>query len=57
MSELAIRTSLGHLDDCNDSMATFTRELGLSSAQLQTPTNPAAVDKLLRDPDACKTHR
>jgi hypothetical protein len=52
-----MRISLGQLQDCDDSMATFTRELGLSSAQLHTPPNPAAADKFLGDPDACRSHR
>lgn len=36
--------SLGHVDDYDDSVATFARQLGLSSVQLHTPTNLPGVD-------------
>ena len=39
-----MRISLGHVDDYDDSVATFARQLGLGSVQLHTPTNLPGVD-------------
>src|SRR5665647_2813491 len=36
--------SLGHVDEYDDSVATFAHQLGLSSVQLHTPTNLPGVD-------------
>lgn len=39
-----MRISLGHVDDYDDSVATFARQLGVNSVQLHTPTNLPGVD-------------
>jgi mannonate dehydratase len=41
---MAIRISLGHIDEYDDSVATFAHQLGLSSVQLHTPSALPGLD-------------
>lgn len=36
---MTLRISLGHIDEYDDTVATFARQLGLTSVQLHTPSN------------------
>ena len=36
---MAIRISMGHMDEYNETVATFAKQLGLSTIQLHAPTN------------------
>jgi mannonate dehydratase len=41
---MAMRISLGHIDEYDDRTATFARQLGLGSVQLHDPSNLAGTD-------------
>lgn len=41
---MAMRISLGHIDEFDQSVATFAHQLGLRSVQLHTPSNLPGVD-------------
>lgn len=41
---MVMRISLGHIDEYDDSVATFAHQLGLGSVQLHTPSNLPGID-------------
>jgi len=53
---MGIRLSLGHIDEYDDTVATFAHQLGLRGVQFHTPTAlPGAEGVLERGRIACAT--
>jgi mannonate dehydratase len=46
---MAIRISLGHIDQYDDRVGAFAVQLGLKSVQLHDPSNLTAVDGYWRE--------